>query len=303
MNFRALIILVHGLVYLKYIIILICLNVCLESSSTSATTPTISTTTPGASLGPAPLLAVFQSSWTDLSSSSQLSPRLQLRPLVAASPLRPNIPPEDVSWKRRYELLLEDFQRANTLFVDERRLRCDERQAFIREVCRRENAETHCLLARQEVDRLQLQLNAKTERTNGTARDGQFRLKAGLLTAAEGLAEHAVQRDARKEKAATTGAKQAEDERRKASDLARRQQLIHSTEPFDGKLTGKKRGDWEDIAFCLGLPITSDIAVPDLKNSIVTHLDGQPDLRAGRYTQVWDALDKQRKRSDVHAGM
>jgi hypothetical protein len=266
-------------------------------------TPT-TTTTPGASTpGSAPLLTVFQSSWSDLSSSSRLPVPSDLRPLAAASPLVPTTPPDDVSWKRRYELLFNDFRHASTLFVDERRLRCDERKAHIQEVCRRENAELHCLLANKEVDRLKFHLNAKSERTSGAARDGQFRLKAGLLTSAEGLAEHSTQRDARKEKAATTEAKTTEEERRKASDLLRRQQLMHSADPFDGKLTGKKRGDWEDIAFCLGLPITSDIGVPALKASILLHLDPQPALRNGRYEQVWDSLDKQRKRSEGLTGM
>jgi hypothetical protein len=235
-----------------------------------------------------PLFTVFESPMTDVAQRLPLSKSSCLSFLPPPLSFVRTNAPEDSNWKKRYDVLLRDYEHVHKLYIEEQRLRANERRTFVAEVSRRETAEVHAALARHEIERLQFQANAKEERKRQGPSEKIW--ATGLLTVGEGLAIRNTQRHARNDKVSAEESKQVEAELRKVTDTERRQALLHSTEVFDGKLSSKKRSDWQDIAFTLGLLIEAKNA--DLILSIHEHLKDCPILRSGRFALVWDSLSK-----------
>jgi hypothetical protein len=263
--------------------------------------PGIATSTPCLSpSSAAPLFTVFQSSAADAALPELTSTEANrvLRPLSAAPAIRRTQPPEDCTWRRRYDILLEDFARLEIRYVDEREQRREERRQHIAEVCRREHAELHAEIARHEIERLQYQMNVRDDRARGGRQTFRTKGQVGLLTTPEGLKAREEEKTAREKKDAEERAKHEEDEQRRVEDAERRRSLLHSDSIFSGRLNDKKRSDWEDLAFVLGLDISGN--VPSLIDTIYHHLDRNQFLQVKpRYQQVWEALVKKRARAEA----
>jgi hypothetical protein len=106
--------------------------------------------------------------------------------------------PEDSSWKKRYNVLLWDYEHVHQLYIEEQRLRANKQRTFVAEVSQRETAEVHAALACHEIERLQFQANAKEERKRQGPSE---KIRAtGLLTVGEGLAIRNTQRQAQNDK-------------------------------------------------------------------------------------------------------
>jgi hypothetical protein len=218
--------------------------------------------------------------------------------LPPALTIRPSPPPADVSYKRRHALLLSDYNHLHTIYVSERDARRDERLKFIAEVCRREEAETHAAIAQQEIARLQQLLNSK-ESAKTRAKD-QVRL-TGLVTVGEGMVSRVAQASARQDKRAAETAKEQHKEAHQQHELERRRALADSdTHVFDGRYT-KKRADWDDIAFCLGVN-TSSMNVADVIAEIFVQLSKRTKLQTEpRYAAIWKTLLKRSERAKTSA--
>jgi hypothetical protein len=248
---------------------------------------------------PQALITVFEAQVTGVTERLPLSRATSLAFLPPPSSFSRTTPYEDSSWQSRHNLLSQDFDRLHGCYIVEQQLRAKERHTFIAEVSRRETAEMHAALARHEIQRLQFLLNAKEDRTKSGPSE---KIRAtGLLTTAEGLAARSVQRQARNDKAAAEDTRQIETERRQTANTERRQLLLHSSDVFDGKLSTKKRPDWQDIAFTLGLPI--EVTAAELTASIYQHLKVRPHLCSGRYALVWESLSKQADRKAAKDGI
>lgn len=189
---------------------------------------------------------------------------------------------------------MADYNKLHAIYVAERLALREERQAHVAEVCRRKQSEAHAVLARQEIERLQNLLNAKDTATNQPK--DQVRM-TGLVTVGEGLEGRRVQAEARQSKRNADAAKEQAKEDARDQELTRRCAIADDdNHVFDGRLA-KKRADWDDIAFCLGIN-TSSMNIPDIITDISTQLRQRQELQSKpRYQAIWGALSKRAQRA------
>jgi hypothetical protein len=219
-----------------------------------------------------PLIAQVSRTISSLADSIVVS--LDLSQLPPTPPFKLTEPGEDSSWKRRYDVLFGDFQRLHSLYVEGHDLRRGDRNALITESRQREAAEMHCAIARQEINRLHYQLNAKDQIARQPAK--KVRVKGGgLLTTTEALAERDTAREAKEEKEKIARAKDAEAKAKEDEDADCRRQKRH----------------WIDLAHALALPYDKKHTIAVLRDNIHQCLQSTPTLQEdSRFALVSQAL-------------
>jgi hypothetical protein len=194
----------------------------------------------------------------------------------AASPILRTHVGRGATSRDRYSALEKDYFRVCNLYSEA--------------VARSEAAETHCAMAGLEIGTLKHMVNAKADREAHPTR--KLKMKAGLLTSAEGMVAYAAQEREDEKKKQEDMAKAVEEVQKREGNSVRRHALITSNEPFDGRLSKKKRSDWEDIAHVLNVKYEK-VNVSDLIVAITVTLRSRPDLQASpRFWSLWQSLSQ-----------
>jgi hypothetical protein len=171
-------------------------------------------------------------------------------------------------------------------------LRRGDRNALITESRQREAAEMHCAIARQEINRLHYQLNAKDQAAKQPAE--KIRVKGGgLLTTTEALAERDTAREAKEEKEKAARAKDAEAKAKEDEDANRRRRIAQAgaTHQFSDKLSKYQKRHWIDLAHALALPYDKKHTIAVLRDNIHQCLQSTPALQEdSRFALVLQAL-------------
>lgn len=176
----------------------------------------------------------------------------------------------------KLHLLEQDFRRLVDLFHGA--------------LTRAEAAETHARMAALENQQLHAQLNAKAAKALAPAK--RLQSKYTVLTCDEALAE--IEESAKEQavKDQLEHEKQAVEEQKKKDDLERRRKLDRNNAPFDGRLSKKKRTNWEDIAYVLRITFEG-VVVRDLISAITGYLREHRDLQLSpQFSALWHSLSK-----------
>jgi hypothetical protein len=226
------------------------------------------------------------------SSADSIIVSVDLSQLPPAHLFKLTDPGEDSGWKRRYDLLLGDFWRLHSQYIEGHMLRRDDRNALIAESKQREAAEMHCAIARQEINRLQYQLNTKEQNARQPAE--KIKVKGGgLLTTTEALAERDTAKEAKEAKEKAARAKDAEAKAKEDEDADRRRRIAQAgvTHQFSDKLSKYQKRHWVDLAHALALPYDKKHTIANLRDNIYQcFLSTYPLQVDSRFSLVWQAL-------------
>ncbi|KAI9064706.1 DDE-domain-containing protein [Trametes sanguinea] len=150
-------------------------------------------------------------------------------------------------------------------------------EAYAKERSLRIAAQSHCTLAKGDIQLLKSRLNAKDK----TSARQTFRSKENFLTGEKAQAafkeyERAQQEKAKQEelKGQRKKEKEREIERRRA-ELARLGDRVE----FTGSLQSKNRDDLDEVLFILGLTMPAKSTKADVLVRLNSHFDAQPELR------------------------
>lgn len=182
------------------------------------------------------------------------------------SPKRPQTERIDRRWPLSKQLEVSERNRA--MFEE----------AHMEESKQRQLYQTHCLLAAQEIGILRNQLYARKETPK---RQRLHCPQVTHLTGEEAMAAYEKQREAEEEDERVAQAKAAE--KAAVAEETQKRRAEHAklgpAVRFEGKLTTKKKGDLEDIAVVLGLPLPKENA-KELLSRITSHFDANDTLKS-----------------------
>ncbi|KII83310.1 hypothetical protein PLICRDRAFT_180571 [Plicaturopsis crispa FD-325 SS-3] len=165
------------------------------------------------------------------------------------------------SLQNQISILQRDLQACNEL--------------YLAEFARRQKSETNCHLARHEIQSLKGRINAK-QRQQGR-KSNRFQVDSNFLMSDAGLAQfnEANRRKADKERVEQERRDQRTATERQAQD--RRAELSGNTSVRFTWSGCKRKADYQDIAYLLGLPVDATIAA--LKDSILQKVKDSPRFR------------------------
>jgi hypothetical protein len=200
---------------------------------------------------------------------------------------RTPIPPKS-GWKDKYETTDMDLLTLQSQFSDLAR--------------RLDTAQTHCVLAQQENNRLRYQLHGKAEKAKAPTTE---KFKAiGLMTAPKAMAALAAQKEAKDAKAREEHEKKERlVVKERDAEKRRRDLLISSTTAFTGTLASKSKDNLKDIAYVLGLTLEPKATNPQIAKQVESALRADPVLQADiRFAGIWGSLNGKRgRRAAAHA--